>query len=238
MLDASNPQPYERYSSCQLVSSRLYLYDPSTNPILVCRLRLPNFTTNMRASVTLSLFFGFFLCNSLDLDQNGYVCRDASCATDSGLNEILKKHKVSESIYSMIKNEELTMKELETFTIDELRSLCRENGIKTADSRRFINAIKSIPGSEASRRPEQIIKKIYLTDKEKQQMSNFDQMAKNITDLIDKLEITKSDSVSNFNNTVDTVNSFCDELASHVNTLRRRLIDNVRFLHIYIFDQY
>ena len=147
----------------------------------------------------------------------------------SPLEELLSKFNVSDAIYEMVKKENLTIDELVTFTSDELKDLCNENKIKTSDKRRFINAIKSIPNSESSKpKPKEIIKKIYLSNEEKEEINNFDIMKNNINNLSKLFKTNINESDLNNKNIKNEINAIYDQIISYIDGLRDKLIKQVK----------
>ena len=146
----------------------------------------------------------------------------------------LTKHGVVSKIYNLLQEESITLPDLLTFTIEDLKDWCNEHSLKTIERRRFINAIKALPNAEEAKsiaKPQiQIQKeivKVYIDKEEKEQMKQFDEMKTNINTIMNNIESINKQKKENTENIIKEINNVCDKIQTFVESLRKNLLQKV-----------
>ena len=143
----------------------------------------------------------------------------------------LSKFSVSSRVFSLLQKQSISMDELTTFTNQDLVDWSNEQNLKIIERRRFINAVKSLKQHKQSNNNnnnnntnEVKIVRVFLGNEEKEQLSKFDEMEKNINQMIDVTNDINNKKNNNVNNLIEEVNSVCDEMQSFVDSLRKDLL--------------
>ena len=142
------------------------------------------------------------------------------------LRALLCKYNVPDTVYKLLCDDSITIAELSAFRVKDLDNWCDENHLKTIERTRFINAVKSLPNSQANK-PENEGKLIpvLIGNEEKEQLTQFGEMENNVKNMINHIEELKTK--SNFDNVIEEINVVCDEIKSHVEELRQDLLKQV-----------
>ena len=149
--------------------------------------------------------------------------------TQFDLQRHLSKYNVCDRVYKLLCHDSITVDELITFTNSELKDWCDENHLRIIEKKRFVNAIKSLPNSQATQHDEPKIVPIFLGNEEQEQLSQFDKMEKSITNLMNY--ISEIENKSNVEKVVQEINDACDEIQSFVETLRKNLLHQVFWVY-------
>ena len=164
-------------------------------------------------------------------DSDGNEGQQASTKFD--LKGHLHKYKVPNTGYQYLLVESITFEELVTFTIDELTGWCNEHSLKIVEKKRFINAVKSLPNSQANKKEETKIKVqkekefIFLGNEEKEQINTFGQMQNNIKKMINVINDINNKKNANVENVIEEINGICKQVKSLVEILRNNLTKQV-----------
>ena len=147
--------------------------------------------------------------------------------TQFDLQRHLSKYNVCDRVYKLLCHDSITVDELITFTNSELKDWCDENHLRIIEKKRFVNAIKSLPNSQAIaiKHDEPKIVPIFLGNEEQEQLSQFEKMEKSITNIMNC--ISEIENKSNVDKVVQEINDVCDEIQSFVETLRKNLLQQV-----------
>ena len=151
--------------------------------------------------------------------------------TKIGLKEHLSKHNVSDAVYALLQQENITIDELITFTVEDLKDWCNEHKLKIIERRRFLNAIKSLPNAQSNiqvSEPKIVEVPIFLGNEEKEQLNQFDDMKNNVENMIKC--VTEIKTKMNVDNVIEEINKVCDKIESFVETLRKNLLKQVYVL--------
>ena len=144
------------------------------------------------------------------------------------LREHLLKYNVPDRIFNLLKQDSITIDELSTFRTKDLDIWSDENHLRAIERRRFINAVKSLPNSQAGKPDIQPkIVPVLIGNEEKEQLNQlqFDEMTNSVENMIH--HINKLQNKSNVDKTIEEINSVCDEIQSFVETLRKNLSKQV-----------
>ena len=144
--------------------------------------------------------------------------------TKLDLRAHLAKYNVPNTVFKLLQQDSITVDELSAFRVKDLDNWCDENHLRTIERTRFINAVKSLPNAKANKRDNQP-KIVFLGNEEKEQLSQFDDMKNNVTNMIN--HIHKFQNKSNVDKVAGEINSVCDEIQSYVETLRKNLLAQV-----------
>ena len=132
------------------------------------------------------------------------------------LKKHLSKFNIAETTYEALSDESTTVDELITFTVDDLTDWCKEHSLTTIERRRFVNAVKALPNCQAN-------VDILLDNKEKDHLSQFDEMKNGVLktiDMINKFEIEEKNNMDNISKEIDDAYdefiSFADKLRNHL----------------------
>ena len=150
--------------------------------------------------------------------------------TKISLRTHLTKYNVPARVYKLLCDESITIDELTTFRTNDLDDWCNEHSLKTIERRRFLNAVKSLPNAQANKpvnkpRVVEVPVPIFLGNEEKEQLSQFDKMEENVTNMMN--HINKIKNKSNADKLVEEINSVCNEIQSYVEKLRKDLTRQV-----------
>ena len=139
----------------------------------------------------------------------------------------LSKYNVPNRVLSLLKQDSITENELSSFRIKDLDNWCDENQLKAIEKMRFLNAVKSLPNSQANTPDnEPKIVPILIGNEEKEQLSQFDDMKNNVKNMMN--HINKLQNTSNVDEVIKGINNVCDEIQSYVETLRKNLLNQVK----------
>ena len=111
--------------------------------------------------------------------------------TKISLQTHLSRYNVPNGVYKLLCDESITIDELVTFTNEDLKDWCNEHSLKTIERRRFLNAVKSLPNATANKKldNEPKIIPVLIGNEEKEQLSQFDEMKKNVENMINQMWI-------------------------------------------------
>ena len=144
----------------------------------------------------------------------------------------LTKFKVSESVQNLLKTEDIDIDELVTFTVKNVEDWCKEHSLKTIETIRLVNAIKSLPNSAANY--ETLIRTergfIYLNQKEQLQREKFEEMITNVQALMENIDNINQSRQINEQSLITQVNDTCDKIQTFVENIRADLLSQVRLI--------
>ena len=161
-----------------------------------------------------------FIDEGLDKTVEGQV-QD----TQFDLKSHLSKYSVPNTVYRFLCDESITVDELVTFTVEEVREWCNEHSLKLIEKKRFLNAVKSLPNSQANKPDESKIVTVFLGNEEKEQLSQLDDMKNNVENIID--HINEIENKSKVDEIIKEINNVCDEIQSYVERLRQTTVSQV-----------
>ena len=162
------------------------------------------------------------------LDE-GVEGQETQC--EFNLKAHLSKYNVPDRVYGLLNDESITIDELITFTILDLKDWCNEHSLKTIEKKRFINSIKSLPNSQSSKPDAEEKTKIvqvpvFLGNEEKEQLAQFGDMKNNVKNMIRNVNETTT-KLKNVDAVINEINHVCDKIESFVETLRRNFLQQV-----------
>ena len=142
----------------------------------------------------------------------------------------LSKHNVPNRVYELLCNNSITADELITCTTKDLEDWCNENELRMIERRRFLNAVKLLPNTQANKRndhdaPEIVQLPIFLGNEEKEQLNKFDEMENNVQKVIDCIKQIKDS--TKVDKVIQEINIVCDEIETFVAALRKNLLQQV-----------
>ena len=140
----------------------------------------------------------------------------------------LTKYDVPVRVYKLLCGESITIDELITFRTIDLDNWCNEHKLKTIETRRFLNAVKSLPNAQANKpdnKPKIIQVPIFLGNEEKEQLNKFDDMKNNVKNMINYIH--EIENKANVDKLIEEINWVCNEIQSHVEKLRKDLTRQV-----------
>ena len=134
----------------------------------------------------------------------------------------LKKFKVPDNVYTLLQQESITVDELLTFRTSDLDGWCDEKQLKMIERRRFLNAVKALPNANANEA--QIV---FVGNEEKEQMSRFEEMENNVTNIINSIDEINEKKKLNVNEIIKEINNVCDEIEAVLKQVRKDLLVQV-----------
>ena len=147
--------------------------------------------------------------------------------TQTPLQKHLKKHNVSDGVYKLLEEESINQAELSTFTNDELKDWCNEHNLKTIERKRFITAVKALPNAQINKSQKKQVIKIYLSQEEKEQMTQFNKMKQEINEMTNDINEIKCQNKSKVDKIMKEINQTCDQIQEFVEQLRNKSIQIV-----------
>ena len=178
------------------------------------------------------------------------------------LSQWLSDRNIPESVLTALQNESITLKELLTYTCDDLEIWCKENSFKISIRRRFVNAIKEIPGSiasstgnsnpsqpypptsnaasniadEAKQPNDPVIKPppLILNDVEQKQKNRLNSLKTRVSKVIESIGQVSNDNQFQAQNTKQVVNQTFDKINQMLAKMQQSLLTNVKLL-TYLF---
>ena len=149
---------------------------------------------------------------------------EGEAQNDIDLQSHLSKFNVPDRVFTLLKQESITVDELLTFTNKDLEEWSGEHSLKTIERRRFINSIKSLPNCHANK-PQFV--KIFLGNEEKEQLKKFDDMEKNVKKMIENVNNIDKHKQTNAGNIIKEINNVCNQIQTFVENLRTKLLQKV-----------
>ena len=190
------------------------------------------------------------------VDSNGtnHDSKEGELSDDLAIH--LQKFSVSDRVYSLLKEDNVTTKELITFTVKDLEDWCNEHHLKTVDRRRFINAIKALPNSESHKESingsrigspisspllsprSQAMQFVFVGNEEKEQMTKLNEMTRNGSKLMENIKNINEKGRQSMNDVIGEINQVCDQVQEYVEQLRKNLLNEVYFVICVLFYNY
>ena len=147
--------------------------------------------------------------------------------TQLELKEHLAKFNVPETVYKALSDESITVDELITFTIEDLTDWCNEHSLKIIERRRFVNAVKALPNSEANKPSKPKIVEILLDTEEKEQLSQLDEMKNGVRKTIDMINTFEIEDQNKMDEISKEIRVICDEFSSLAEKVRKHLLQEL-----------
>ena len=146
---------------------------------------------------------------------------------DDGLREWLLNQKIPSSVCDALELENVTKREIMTYSEQDLIDLCNHLNLNIVIKKRFINSIKSIPNAVSSISQNKSIIKVFLGNQEKQQMEQFkimtETLKKNINTATNELKECDND----IDNMKNEINKVYDDIQTMVEQARTQDLNKV-----------
>ena len=152
---------------------------------------------------------------------------------DENLQAHLSKFSVPNRVVTLLEQENITIAELVTFTVEDLKDWCNEHSLKTIERRRFLNAVSSLKNennninSNNSNTKAGATRLVFVGNEEKEQINQFNQMSQNVQTMINCVNNINENSTKNINVAIKEINIVCDKIESFVKQLRKNLLAKV-----------
>ena len=167
--------------------------------------------------------------------------KEGDAETNNEQNQDLQAHlsefNVPNRVATLLKQENITIYELITFTVEDLKDWCNEHSLKTIERRRFLNAVNSLKnesniiGGNTKGRQTRLV---FVTNEEKEQINEFNRMSQNVETMIKCVNNINENSLKNVNVAINEINSVCDKIESFVKQLRQSLLAKM-WVHFFNF---